>query len=378
MGSKPVGSIERRSALAEAPGAELRAKIDAVQRAIQRHRLGGIRLRGHDWFAWATCGGSNAVLLASERGVAEVFVTPAGAWVLTDAIESARLRAEEVPEELEVVEFGWTRPKEREDLVRLAVRDDPVASDLPSRSERALPPDLIAEKRNLMPAEVARYRELGRAAAEALTETLSHVTPETPELEVAALGAAALLRRGIEPALVLVAGSRRLDLYRHPRPTDEPIGDRVGVVFCARRSGLYANLSRLVYFRQPTAVERASNRAVALVEAAAWDASEPGATLGDVYGAIADAYARFGYPGAELGHHQGGITGYLSREVLATPGNPTPIAPPVALAWNPSLPGAKIEDTVLRSADGMEVLTFDPAWPTVEIEGRPRPDLRIA
>jgi Xaa-Pro aminopeptidase len=371
-----VGSVERRST-AEALGAELRAKITAVQGAIERHGHGGIRLRGQDWFAWATCGGSNAVLLASEHGVAEVFVTQSGAWVLTDAIEAARLRAEEVPQELEVVEFGWTRPGDREEHVRVAVREGRVASDLPSTGERGLPPDLIAEKRRLAPTEIARYRELGRAAADAMTETLSQVTPDMREFEVAGLGAAALLLRGIEPALVLVAGSRRLDLYRHARPTDELIEDRVGVVFCGRRAGLYANLTRFRYFRQPADAERDAARAVALVEAAAWDASQPGATLGDVYAAIAGAYARCGHPGAELGHHQGGITGYLSREVLATPGDPTTIVSPVALAWNPSLPGAKIEDTILRSADGVEVLTLDPAWPVVDVAGRPRPDLRI-
>jgi hypothetical protein len=49
----------------------------------------------------------------------------------------------------------------------------------------------------------------------------------------------------------------------------------------------------------------------------------------------------------------------------------------VALAWNPSLPGSKIEDTILRTAEGLEVLTVDPAWPTVEVDGRARPDLLI-
>lgn len=79
-----MGLTEGSSRTAAALAAELRAKIDALQWAIERHRLGGIRLRGQHWFAWATCGGSNAILLASERGVAEVFVTREGTWVPTD------------------------------------------------------------------------------------------------------------------------------------------------------------------------------------------------------------------------------------------------------------------------------------------------------
>src|SRR5258705_456881 len=44
-----------------------------------------------------------------------------------------------------------------------------------------------------------------------------------------------------------------------------------------------------------------------------------------------------------------------------------------AFAWNPSAPGVKVEDTVVVGRDGVEVLSRDPAWPTVEAAGRIRP-----
>jgi Xaa-Pro aminopeptidase len=356
---------------------ELAAKIGILRDALDRRGLGGIRLRGQDWFAWATCGGSNAILLASEDGAAEVFVTSTGAWVLTDTIEASRLRAEEVPEGLEVVEFGWTRPDEREDFVRQTVGGRSLASDRPLQNEASLPNEVVNEKRRLRPGEIARYRQLGLPAAQAVTTTLEQIAPGMTELDVAGIGASEMLVRGMDPALILVAGSRRLARYRHPRPTLAPIGDRVGVVFCARRHGLYANLTRFAYLRRPTSTERADARAVAEVEAAAWEASRPGTTLGAVFAAIAGAYARSGHAGAELDHHQGGTTGYLSREAIATPGSPVQLVTPVALAWNPSLPGIKIEDTVLLSDEGVEILTVDPAWPTVEVAGARRPDLLV-
>jgi len=44
------------------------------------------------------------------------------------------------------------------------------------------------------------------------------------------------------------------------------------------------------------------------------------------------------------------------------------------VAWNPSLSGAKIEDTFVIHSDGtLENLTFDPNWPSVEVAGRLRP-----
>jgi Xaa-Pro aminopeptidase len=365
------------SSLEESTAAEVEAKVALLQDAIERHGLGAIRLRGQDWFAWATGGGSNAVLLASERGVADILVTSDGARVLTNAIEANRVRAEEVHETFDVAQFRWQSQHELETFVREAARSQPIASDRPVGSEVELPKEVVAAKRRLGPSEIARYREVGRASAIAMTETISRVTPDMTELEVAGLGAEALWKRGIEPALVLVAGSRRIDRYRHPRPTANPIGDRIMMVFCGRRQGLYANLTRTAYFRSPTADERAAERIVADVEATALNASRPGVTLSQVYAVIVASYERLGRPGAERDHHQGGTTGYLSREALATPDSTVEIAPPVAMAWNPSLPGHKIEDTILRTAGGLELLTVDPAWPTVEVDGRPRPDLLI-
>ena len=144
-----------------------------------------------------------------------------------------------------------------------------------------------------------------------------------------------------------------------------------------RRHGLYANLTRFVSFRQPSPDERRLTEHVARVEAAAWAASTPGATLGAVYAAIVSAYAELGHAGAELHHHQGGTTGYLSRELVALPAMDALIESNTALAWNPSLPGAKIEDTAITSEQGLEILTVDRAWPTVTVAGRARPDLLV-
>jgi Xaa-Pro aminopeptidase len=357
--------------------AELAAKLTTVREALDRHRLAAVRLRGLDWFAWATCGGSSAVLLAAETGVAEVLVTASDAWVVTDAIEAARLQAEEVPPDLPIVDFPWAEPLLREAFVTDALGGGSVASDRPANGELPLPDELVASRRQLLSWEVERYRALGAASAEAMSEALAGARPETSELELAAVGADRLLRRGIDPALVLVAGARRVGRYRHPRPTSEAIGERAMVVFCGRAYGLYANLTRFVSFRQPTDEELRLSRAVTEVEAAAFEASRIGATLGTVYQAMVSAYARLGFPGAERHHHQGGPTGYRSREELAGPASQSLIAEKSALAWNPSLPGTKIEDTVLRTADDLESLTVDPAWPTVEVEGRSRPAVRV-
>jgi Xaa-Pro aminopeptidase len=100
---------------------------------------------------------------------------------------------------------------------------------------------------------------------------------------------------------------------------------------------------------------------------------KPGTSLNTVYDALAQAYQQHGYPNAIREHHQGGTTGYLAREIVATPTTTDTLTGNMPIAWNPSLAGAKIEDTFVILNDGLENLTFDPNFPSVEVEGRLRP-----
>lgn len=56
---------------------EIAAKFLLMRNALSETQAAGIRLHGTDWFAWATAGGCNTVLLGAETGVAEVLVTEA-------------------------------------------------------------------------------------------------------------------------------------------------------------------------------------------------------------------------------------------------------------------------------------------------------------
>ena len=356
---------------------ELQQKLALVRAGMARAGLGAVRLRGNAGFSWLCRGASAAVLLTSESAVAEAVVTPDGAFVLTDDIEAPRLLAEEGLDGLDVVAHRWWDEGAADAFVAGHAGGLPVASDRPRGAERPLPGDLEAARWSLLPPELERYRALGRDAANAVTDTLQAIGPALSEHDLAAVASAALWARGIHPALTLVAGERRLPRFRHPTPSAEPLGRRAMLVVCARRHGLYANLTRFVAFGPLSPAERALHEDVARVEAAALAASRPGATLGEVFGAIVDAYAALGHAGQEERHHQGGPCGYLSREVVARPGSSLRLAANGAVAWNPSLPGAKVEDTFVASDTGLELLTHDPRWPAVSVDGRDRPAVLV-
>ncbi|OON63996.1 peptidase M24 [Massilia sp. KIM] len=353
----------------EARAAEVADKLALLRATLAQAGAGAIRLRGVDWFAWVTAGGSSSVLLAADTGVAEVLVTADEACVLTDAIEAERLRAEEIPPGFTFHIEPWAEPELRERYVQNAAAGRVLLSDRPVNGEQPLPLALRQRRLVLGPGEHERYRLLGREAAEAMSEALRRARPEWTEFELAGAGAEALWRRGIHPALVLAAGERRLPLYRHPTPSAEPIGRRAMLVFCARRHGLYANLTRFVSFGPAPEEQRVLHD----VEATGLAAVAPGKSLSAVYHALAQAYRHADREDAIAEHHQGGITGYQAREILAGPSTATQLETGMAFAFNPSFAGMKIEDTFLLGPQGLENLTFDPGWPALDVHGRKRP-----
>jgi Xaa-Pro aminopeptidase len=351
-------------------GAEAQAKLALLREVLAQAGAGAIRLRGADWFAWVTAGGSNSVLLSADACLAEVLVSQDDACVLTDDIEAERLRAEEIPPGFSFHAEPWTEPELRERYVLEVASGRPVLSDRPANGEQPLPPTLRQRRMVLGAAEQERYRMLGRAAAEAMTETLAAAHPDRTERQLAAEGARALWRRGIEPALVLATGARRLPLYRHAAPTDEPVGARAMLSFCARRHGLYASLTRFASFGPAPGDEL---QALMTVEATGLAAVKPGNSLSAVYFALEQAYRHANRPDAIRTHDQGGITGYAAREMLATPLTAIELEPGMAFAFNPGFDGARIEDTFVLTEDGLDNLTVDPAWPAADVQGRMRP-----
>ncbi|MBC6435386.1 M24 family metallopeptidase [Nostoc sp. HG1] len=356
------------------PSPEIAYKLTCIRSALEETGAAAIRLRGTDWFAWATGGASNSVLLAAETGVAEVLVTAQNAWILTDEIEAQRLIDEQLPKDFQLQVNPWAESNQRIAFVREATGDGKVLSDRPTSSEAALPATLVHHKRILLPSEIDRYRQVGRLASEAMTEALSQAQPTWTEYELAGAGAAAMWSRGLHPALTLVAGERRLPLYRHPLPTQEAIGRVAMMVFLCAGEVLYANLTRFIHFGSLSSTQMKLHQQVREVEAIALNQSQSNVALNSVYESIAQAYQQQGFPQAIRQHHQGGTTGYLGREVVATPTTDDALTAGMAIAWNPSLPGAKIEDTFMIHANGtLENLTFDPHWSTVPVAGRDRP-----
>jgi len=347
-------------------------KLALLREILDQTGAGAIRLRDPGWFAWATAGGQPALLPAGDTGAAEVLVTREDAVILTDEIEAERLRQEQVPDGFTFHIAPWAEVELRETHVLGAAGgggNGAVLSDRPNHVDQPLPASLRLRRMVLNEHEQARYRALGADAAAAMSEVLHAAQPGWTEFELAAAAAHALWARGIQPAGVLAAGERRLPLFRHPAPSHERLGARASLSFSARRHGLHANLTRSVSFGALPDEHRAGQAALLQVEATGLDAVRPGNSLAAVYHALEAAYRHANLPDAIRAHHQGGITGYAAREIVASPVTATGLETGMALAFNPGFNGIRIEDTFLLGPAGLDNLTLDPQWPATEIQG---------
>jgi Xaa-Pro dipeptidase len=319
---------------------------------------------------WLLCGRGRPVSTSSPESDYAVVLLDGRPLVLFPDIEESRVEAEERFEEIgyEPLPFPWH--EDREQTLADLLRDR--ASLAGAELEAAIAPF----RRRLGPNEVERYRGAGTDVAAAVVETIAELHPDVAEVEVAAELAARVRRRGFFPPVVLVAGEERQPIHRHPLPTGALLGGHALLAVTAEREGLHVSMTRLVSFgAAPPKLADLARRAAA-VDAAALRASRPGRTLGEAFAVIEEAYAAHGFPEEWRGHHQGGLTGYLGREVFATPGDPTRIPAWAAVAWNPSIAGgAKSEDTALVSEAGVEVITRTPELAEWEVDGLARPGI---
>jgi Xaa-Pro dipeptidase len=348
---------------------ETAEKLISLRRYMQERHYDGVVLSTRANFAWLTGGGDNHVVSQMEGGIAALVVTQHDAYVVANTIEMNRLIAEEPLTAFIPYEFRWTRSL-AEVLADLLGNKKIISDDVGQTRFLPLPTDFVWTLRaSLTTAEQQRYHALGRDCSQVMEKVAQQINPGDTEHAIEAALAQELLRRGIQPFLLLIGCDERLDHYRHPTPTAHRLRKTALLVVCGQRGGQIANLSRVVHFGPLSAELQAKHQACCQVEAALWEATVPGKTWGEALNAGIAAYQTFGFAADWQRHHQGGPTGYAGRDLIVTPTSRELILDRQAVSWNPSISGTKSEDTFILNGNEKKVITACSAnWPTITVQ----------
>lgn len=346
--------------------AEITTKLADLRAVMARRRIGLLRLETVPSCAWITAGARTDIDESTDKAAFAIAITPDRAYVLTDTIETPRLRDEEHLDTLgfELVTEPWYH---RGDFGVSLAANTMVGQDGPGAGVD-LSRDIQLLRMRLRSGEIARMRQVCAEASEAMAAAIRALRPGMTEFEAAGLLAGEGRARGGEPIVVLVGSDERIFQFRHATPTSKPIERYAMLALCLRRAGLVAALTRSVYFGALPDDLRAKALATARVDVRMTRGSQPGKTIGDMFALARAAYAAEGHPDAIEQHHQGGTIGYRSREIIATPDDDTPLVAGMACAWNPSIRGTKSEDTILLTTDSQEVLTTMAGWPMWRVD----------
>lgn len=350
---------------------ELEQKLSRIRLMMAANNYNAVHLTRLDNVSWVLCGADMIVSLVNNP-VAEVVVTSKHVTVVASSIEQPRLEEEELPKGVELVYTPWYDADAKEKILSDLLKGK-VLSDTPERGFDTK--DFWLLRVPLTIEEIDRYRKLSKETSEVFTEGLQMLKPGFTEHHVIGLLAEGLLAKGMQPVVMLAASDIRLERYKHPLPSNNKIEKRFMAVTCVRRQGLITSLTRFVSFGgEPNEYKKRYTRLLE-VEKTILDYTQHGIIVSELFRELQAAYTKAGRETAWSQHHQGGPTGYNTRDFIATPTETRMLVDGSAYAWNPSLPGVKVEDTILLLNDKLEVLTEDPRWPSREVGGRLRPEV---
>jgi len=342
---------------------------------LAAEKLGGVLISSQHNFSWLTAGSRSGIDLSREPGAGALLVRRDGKrFLLASRIEMARLLTEELSDkDFEPIEFGWEEEKVRASFLvdrarSLLIDNESLGSDLPvPTGVRTVEGSLAHCRYVLTSSEMDRFRQLGQDAGRAISDLIKSLQPGETETQIARHAADALAAKNIHVVVNLVAADERIKKYRHPVPTEKRWERVLMVVVCARRNGLIVSLTRIVSAGKLSDDLKHRTAAAARVNAQLLSSTRPGTTGAELYAVATRAYEAEGFQGEEHLHHQGGATGYRTRDWVAHPACEEQVHLHQAFAWNPSITGTKVEETAIVVETGTQTITSTADWPQISV-----------
>lgn len=347
---------------------EIAEKKLRLRGLLAEQKLDGIYLKKTSNFAWITGGGYNIVGLSSETGIAGILITADRGYVICSNIEAARMEKEEglAAQGYEVKSFPWYEDREAEIVATLAGKAVGADHGMPGAVD--ISGKINPLRYSLTSWEVERFTEQGRLTALAAEETAKTIRPGDTEYAVIGRLSERLWAQGMDFIVAFCASDDRISQYRHPVATAKKIEKRAMISVNSRRRGLIVSITRFVQFgKVPAALQKIYEDNV-YVDSAMMAATMPGRPAVEAFQAALTAYAEKGYPEEYKLHHQGGSIGYMGRDYKVTAATKEIVRENQGFTWNPSITGAKSEDTMLSTSRGPVIVSEPVIYPVLTMK----------
>ncbi|WP_208951171.1 aminopeptidase P family protein [Rahnella sp. ChDrAdgB13] len=308
-----------------------------------------------------------------------VLVTPADLWILVDGRYSAECRQNNP--DVEVLTLTAENPLA--DVIKRLIPGKPLFADASQLSHLAWQAlekqcnvtlqhrDMSFLRVHKYPDEIAKIREAAAIADRALEKVIPFIRPGISEKTLADHLEMAVRQAGGSKTsfdTVVVSGLR--GALPHGRPTDKKLmtGELVTIDFGAVYQHYCSDMTRTFALGNVSAELKAIYDTVLLAQQSARDAVRPGIRCQELDAVARDIISVAGF-GEYFSHNLGHGLGLDVHEAPAlSPQNAQPLEPGMIITiepgiYVPGLGGVRIEDDVLVTETGSEVLTHSPrAW----------------
>jgi Xaa-Pro dipeptidase len=367
---------------------EISYKMNLLKDFLKKENLDGMMFTQVRNFYWITAGqANNQIVLNKDVGAASALVMKDGLkYLICNDSEAPRLM-NEVMKDLgyELKRYDWyeANPAKdvRGDIIKEIAKSGKIGSDI-NFPNTILAADKFKPLRfQLTETEMKRYRWLGKQTTEAVETVCKKLVPGMNEYEIEAMTAAELRSRGIMPTVLLIGVDDRIYNYRHALPAGAVLKNYAMVNVVAEKWGMPMAVTRFIHFGPLPEELKNKIEKTSMVNAHYQAATVPGKPCAEIFEECKQWYADAGFPGEWKKHHQGGAIGYDDREYVIYPGIQETVLENQAFAWNPTITGAKVEDTIIAHKNGFEVITRTEDWPllNVELNGKvyPQPTILV-
>jgi antitoxin VapB len=348
--------------------ADVEIRASRVRAFLELEGLDAIVIGRQDNFAWITAGGDSRVITTSEMGFAYLVITQDRKWLVSHSMDGQRFLDEHVLDQgYDLVTLYWHQGDPADKVLELT-EGMKVGADFALPGARQYGAEIVDLHYPLTDLDLERYRWIGSTVNGIITRVAQDLQPGVTEREIAARFLREYALEGFTIDVLIVGFDDRVRRYRHPIPTENALQRYALLHPAARRWGLHANVTRLVHFGELPAETRRAIDGAATVGAHVAAKLAPGVRFADILAEQKRVYVELGYPDEWNYHFQGGITGYTLGDPTRCMNPEARVVERQAYDYFITVTGAKFEECMLLTEDGVELVSLGPGWPTRTIE----------